>query len=282
MSSCIIFAATILSHEREFVLRRFMETFQTKFNSADLYVGINPNSIPNAESIIKEYNLNTQTVRVTQELYCESDASAYQAALRLLFDSKKQYDTYWFVHTKSGVNNHSDYLRDWYINNFLSRKTDIESFMIDNKVGSYGMLGLEYDPFKEYTETDVEIKLWEDDITDELPYTHSNFFYIHTIYAISKEPINIFFNLITDKWFETKLNRYYFEGVFPFLVSRTGYFPYLENQFSMTGKDLSHNQSLWVLTNRLENKYNNLLNKFKTSYHFNQLNPPYVNRNTQS
>jgi len=278
MSSCILFASTILNHEREFVLRRFLETFKTHFNTSDLYIGINPNSIFNTESIIEEYNLNTQTIRVKPELYSESDASAYQAALKLLYDSKKQYDTYWFVHTKSGVNSHSDYLREWYIDNFLSKKTTIESFMIDNDMGSYGMLGLEYDPNKIYAETDVEIKLWENDTTENLPYSHSNFFYIHTIYAISQKPISNFFNLITNKWFETKLDRYYFEGVFPFIVSRSGYFPYLENSISMTGQDLSHQQSQWLKTNNLEEKYINHLNKFKTNYSFHQLNPPYVNK----
>jgi hypothetical protein len=282
MSSCILFASTILNHEREFVLRRFLETFKTNFNTSDLYIGINPNSISNTESIIEEYNLNAQTIRVTPELYCESDASAYQAALRLLYDSKKQYDTYWFVHTKSGVNNHSDYLREWYIDNFLLNKNTIESFMIDNDMGSYGMLGLEYDPNKIYTETDVEIKLWENEITENLPYSHSNFFYIHTIYAISQKPINNFFNLITNKWFETKLDRYYFEGVFPFIVSRSGYFQYLENLISMTGQDLSHAQLDWLKTNNLEEKYTNHLNKFKTNYPFHQLNPPYVNSNSKS
>jgi hypothetical protein len=282
MSSCILFASTILNHEREFVLRRFLETFKTHFNTSDLYIGINPNSISNTESIIEEYNLNTQTIRVKPELYSESDASAYQAALKLLYDSKKQYDTYWFVHTKSGVNSHSDYLREWYIDNFLSKKTTIESFMIDNDMGSYGMLGLEYDPNKNYINTDVEIKLWENDITENLPYSNSNFFYIHTIYAISQKPINNFFNLITNKWFETKLDRYYFEGVFPFIVSRSGYFPYLENSISMTGQDLSHQQSQWLKTNNLEEKYINHLNKFKTNYSFHQLNPPYAYSYTKS
>jgi len=280
MSSCIIFAATILTQEREFVLRRFLETFQNHFPNTDLYIRINPGSVTNLEHIIAEYKLNAQTTRAQLELYSESDASAYQAALKLLYNSKKQYDVYWFVHTKSGVNNHSDYLREWYIDNFLLRKDTIESFIIDNKIGSYGMLGLEYDPNKQYGEEDVEIKLWDNNISEDLPCTHANFFYIHTIYAIAHDPINIFFKLITDKWFTSKLDRYYFEGAFPFLVSRSGNFPYLENSISANNKNLSDNQSIWVAYNKLESKYNHLLNQFKTNYQFHQLQPPYVNSNT--
>jgi hypothetical protein len=280
MSSCIIFATAIFSKEREFVLRHFLETFKNKFSDSDLYIGINPGSLNNIEDIISEYKLNTQTVRVDASLYNNSDASAYQAALKLLHDSNKQYDNYWFVHTKSGVNSHSDYLREWYINNFLSRRDYIEDFITNEDIGSYGILGLEYDPNKEYNEKDTQIKLWENEISEDLPYTHANFFYIHTIYVLSHGPIKNFFKLITNEWFESKLDRYYFEGIFPFIVSRSGYFPYLENGISMNETNLSNYQLDWVNSNKLDSKYNYLINTFKTNYKFHQLNPPYVSSNT--
>jgi hypothetical protein len=280
MSSCIIFAASIFSKDREFVLRQFLETFKSKFLDSDLYVGINPGSLDNIEDIINEYELNTQIAKVNESLYSRSDASAYQAALKLLRDSGKEYDNYWFVHTKSGVNSHSDYLREWYINNFLNKRNSIEDFISTEDVGSYGMLGLEYNLNVAYTDTDVEISLWKNDIIKELPYAHMDIFYIHSLYVITKKPINVFFDLISDTWFNTKLDRYYFEGVFPFIVSRSGYFPYIENGISMNGTDLISYQSQWLSNNNLESKYNYLLNKFKTNYTFNQLYPPYVNSNT--
>ena len=89
MSSCIIFAVAILSKDREFVLRRFLETFKLKFPDSDLYIGINPGSIDNIECIINEYSLNTQIAKVDVSLYNKSDASAYQAALKLLYNSGK-------------------------------------------------------------------------------------------------------------------------------------------------------------------------------------------------
>jgi hypothetical protein len=142
------------------------------------------------------------------------------------------------------------------------------------------MLGLEYDITRQYAEHDVEIDLWENIISDKLPCTHAYFFYIHTIYALTNKPMEVFFNLITDKWFNSKLDRYYFEGIFPFITSRAGYFPYLENIISMNGTNLQNHQLDWIKENQLENKYNHLLNKFKTNYNFYQLQPPYVNSNT--
>ena len=100
------------------------------------------------------------------------------------------------------------------------------------------------------------------------------------MYVINKKPMDVFFKLVTDTWFETKLDRYYFEGVFPFIVSRSGYFPYLENQYSCSCIDLQPYIERWILNNNLEN-YKKYTNIFKTNFLFEQLFPPYVNSNTK-
>jgi hypothetical protein len=116
--------------------------------------------LTNIEDIINSANLNVVYMdRVSELLYSESDASAYQTALNGLRKSKNTYDKYWFVHTKSGVNEHSTYLADWYIHNFLSNKQSVENIIDSNPgIGSYGMLGIEYDPDVEYKEINDEIK----------------------------------------------------------------------------------------------------------------------------
>ncbi|CAB4155290.1 hypothetical protein UFOVP1307_161 [uncultured Caudovirales phage] len=281
MKSCVIFACTIISEHRLIVLHDFLESFKQNFLESDFYIGINPISLPQVENIINESGLNVISInRCSELLYSQSDASAYQIALKSLYESKNSYENYWFIHTKSGVNEHSNYLRDWYIHNFLGNKNSIESFIINTPdIGSYGMLGLEYDESKNYSETDCEIDIFKNTLTVDLPNTHANFFYIHTMYVINKKPMDVFFKLVTNIWFETKLDRYYFEGVFPFIVSRSGYFPYLENQFSCTRVDLQPYINQWIMTNNLE-KYKNYTNIFKTTFTFHQLNPPYVNSNT--
>lgn len=281
MKSCIIFSCTILSENRLIVLQEFLQSFKNNFLDADIFIGINPGSLTAVDELINASGLNIISIRRCHEtLYSLSDASGYQVALQDLYASGRTYDNYWFIHTKGGVNDHSDYLRGWYINNFLGNRTSIESFMNnDIEIGSYGLLGMEFDYNRQYTETDCEIDLFKNTLTDQLPYTHANFFYIHTIYVISKKPIQTFFNLISDNWFNTKLDRYYFEGVFPFIVSRSGYFPYIENQFSCNGLDLHLGIEHWISENNLE-KYKKYTNIFKTNFKFHQLSPPYVNSNT--
>lgn len=281
MKSCIIFSCTIISETRIHVLHKFLQTFQTHFSDCDIFVGINPVSLDIIENVIQSYELNIKSIdRCPIELYSDSDASAYQIALKRLSESNNEYENYWFVHTKSGVNEHSNYLREWYIDNFLAKRLPIELFIntIDD-IGSYGMLGLEFDVNRNYEDTDCDIDLFKNTITDKLPYTHANIFYIHTLYVINKKPMKLFLNLISDKWFTTKLDRYYFEGVFPFIVSRSGYFPYIENRYSCSSSDLQTYIEQWIHTNNLE-KYKKYTNIFKTDYIFNQLHPPYVNSNT--
>lgn len=279
--TCIVFACTILTEDRLFVLKEFLNQFEKNFIDSDVYVGINPGSVPSVETVLKESNLNIVAVgRASSELYTLSDASAYQMALKFVKDSGRLYDTSWFIHTKGGVNSHSDYLRKWYIDNLLADRNYIETFLSENTgIGSYGLLGVEYDTNRVYSETDTEVPLFENKLSEELPYTHVNFFYIHTLYVIKGEVLNKFFSTITDKWFNSKLDRYYFEGVFPFIVSRSGYFPYISNRRSMNEVDLSQMHNSWISENNLL-PYSKYLDTYRTDYTFNQLSPPYANSNT--
>ena len=279
--SCIIFACTILTEHMLFVLKEFLDEFEKNFADSDIYVGINPGSIESVEILLNESNLNIVAVgRASSELYTLSDASAYQVALKLLKESGRIYDTGWFIHTKGGVNSHSSYLRKWYIDNLLADRNHIETFLSDNTdIGSYGLLGLEYNTNRSYSETDTQVPLFKNTLSEELPHTHVNFFYIHSLYVIRGEVLNKFFSLTTDEWFQSKLDRYYFEGVFPFIVSRSGYFPYISNRRSMNGVDLLNIHSSWISENNLLS-YRKYADMYRTDYNFHQLYPPYVSSNT--
>lgn len=279
--SCILFACTILSEDRLHVLTEFIEQFQSNFSDSDLFIGINPDSIPVVEELLLNSGLRIKAMsRVSEELYTESDASAYQLTLNLLKQSKIDYEYCWFIHTKGGVNSHSDYLRKWYMDNFLEHRSDIENFIRDlPEIGSYAMLGVEFDRYRTYSEQDELLPIFSKEITKDFPFPFIEYFYIHTLYLIKGNIVKNFFSIIPSEWFQTKLNRYYFEGVFPFLVSRTGYLPFLSNTRSMNGIDLKAIQSDWILDNN-PTSYSKILNIPTQDYHFHQLNPPYVSSNT--
>lgn len=280
MTSCILFACSIFDEKRIFILRNFLESFKNNFKDCTIYVGINPGCLQSIESIIAEYNLDTVIGYVPTKLYSFSDASAYQCALQLLKDSNKQYDYYWFIHTKGGVNTHSTYLHTWYIHNLINDRNNIESFLSKYEgIGSYGLLGMEWEKNKFYEQYDTDLDLFTN--TNSLPYTHAHFFYIHTLYVIKHIAIEKFFDLASIVWFNSKLDRYYFEGIFYLIVSRMGLFPYLANRTSNTGRDLYEFTAQWIRDNNLS-KYEKYLDLYTVNFDFNQLGPSDVISNTQS
>ena len=281
--SCIIFSCTILSKDRLFVLEEFLQEFENNFKDCDIYVGINPPSIADIEERLARTSLRIKGVkRAPQHLYTESDASGFQTALQLANASGMSYENCWFVHTKGGVNEHSNYLRKWYIVELLGNRKYVEGVLCSsNYIGSYGMLGLEFDKNKHYNETDTDIPIFTNKLTEALPYTHANFFYIHTLFVVKYEIVSKFLSLISEQWFITKLDRYYFEGIFPFIVSRLGYFPYIDNNRTMNGLSIDTLNREWIVENNLH-KLTDCLGKSAKDYYFNQLTPPYVTSNTQS
>lgn len=283
MKVCIVFACTCLSDDRLFVVKQFVDSFNKNFQDSDIYVGINYGSVLSVEAELDRLTANTKYTRVTDEaMYTRSDASAYQAALKLLVESNERYDNYWFLHTKGIVNTHSDYLRSWYIKHLIDNRQHVESIM-QTGVGSYGMLATFSDPWKQGNENyDIEIPLFSNDITDVFTCTKVPYFYIHSMYVIGRDPMDIFLDNITDRFFSTKLNMYFFEGAMPYIASRTGYFTYVDNMTSAhTSVDLRTYAQEWILQNKKEGlaEYLNLPYRL---YNFEQLTPPqlYATSNT--
>ena len=143
MKSCVIFSVSIFDKSKIHVLAEFLDMFKLKYFDCDFYIGINYNSISDVESIIESYNLNANIARLhNPDLYCGSDASAYQLALKYLKKSGKEYDLYWFAHTKGGVNERL-YERSMYLQMLYNNRTDIEQFFSDYKyIGSFGIRGV--------------------------------------------------------------------------------------------------------------------------------------------
>lgn len=273
MKSCVIFSCTVFSLDRIHVLNEFIDTFKNHFSDCDFYIGVNYGSIPEVEEVLRESKLNIKVGRVLDPMYyTESDAGAYQAALKLLWESNQRYDSYWFVHTKGAVNTYSDYLRYWYIENYLKNRIEVDE-IINKGVGSYGMLAVHTPPGHYNPFPDVEVPLFENVITSEFPFPKIEYFYIHTLYTIGRKPMDVFLDTITSGFFNTKLNRYYFEGVFPYLVCRTGHYPYINNIIDCNGVDLMPEIRRWISVNNLES-LNEHLSLPVRRYDFAQQSPP--------
>ncbi len=257
MKSCIVFAVSIFDKSRLYVLHEFLTTFKTYFSECDLYIGINYNSVTDVETIIDSYKLNVFSTRLTtSELYCNSDASAYQQALKLLKHSNNRYDLYWFAHTKGAVNDRP-LERSMYLSKLFKNRTYIESMFADREyLGSYALRGVSrsaaHHDWAIYNQ-DHEIGICSNHIDNDMQYTHVNWSYIETMYVLNKKSVETFLNITTDIFYDRKINEpCYFEVIFPWIVSRCGYFPYvLETDCFFGERNLNEISKEWIRNNNL-------------------------------
>ena len=61
-------------------------------------------------------------------------------------------------------------------------------------------------------------------------YTHVNWSYIETLYVLKKEAVDAWLDHLTEEFFVTKLDPWYFETVPSWIPSRCGYFPYVKRK----------------------------------------------------
>jgi len=95
MKKCIIFASHIPSPDKLFVGVELLNIFVKSFNEYDIYVGIN-NSCREWHDCIDKYSkyLNIFSETTPGHLLIDSDASAFQSALRLLKNTGNKYGIY--------------------------------------------------------------------------------------------------------------------------------------------------------------------------------------------
>lgn len=257
MKSCVVFAVSIFNREKLYVLTEFLDTFTEKFSNCDLYIGINYNSIPEVEKVIETYKLNLKAVRLQDSgLYCGSDASAYQIALKLLKAENKQYGIYWFAHTKGAVNDRP-FERNLYLTQLFKDREYIEGlFKQYPKLGSYALRGVSSgaggDKWFEFNH-DHDIEICSNKKYGDLQFTHVNWSYIETMYAVAGKPVETFLKITSENFYDTKIaDPCYFEIIFPWIVGRCGYFPYIKQDRCFWGtlniKDITQK---WIEENNL-------------------------------
>ena len=195
--------------------------------NSDLYVGINPSSLANEWiNIIRNSGINNKIIITPQHLVTNSDASAYQAALNLLKQSKKSYDLIWFFQTKSAYQQKSYNIFVDFLDNFISKPKEAREVFLKNKnIGSYSLYTVIHpkelnDVWSSYLKMQFK---W-------LPIMH-----LYTLFVLRGKPVHYFLNNCNKNFFEEPLlavggtNRYYFERDFYQIIYMLGYLPATKN-----------------------------------------------------
>jgi hypothetical protein len=257
--TCVIFAVSIFSKDRVYVLEEFLQHFKRNFQDAVFFVGINYGCLSEIEEILTNSGLNYKIRRLSNaDLYSGSDASAYQIALELCSEESVDYDTYWFVHTKGAVNNR-DFERNKYLSEMIDCRESIEFFLYNQKeIGSYGLRGVSRSAALHDWRTfnvDVSIPICSNENFESFVYSHVNWSYIETIFIMNKQSVEFFLSKVKvpqSNFFKEKLHACYFEIVFPWIASRMGFFPYIkERECFWREQDLKQLTFNWMVENNL-------------------------------
>src|SRR5690348_819586 len=95
MKSAVIFAMYLPT---QFRAELYVNAVKKYFPDCDVYIGLNTSFI-GAENYLNQRGFNN-VVHVDKKLEVTSDASAYQAALKLLKSKNIEYKNVYFMHTK--------------------------------------------------------------------------------------------------------------------------------------------------------------------------------------
>jgi hypothetical protein len=259
MKTCVVYAAYVPDSTKINVIREFFSVFKSQFTDADFYIGINPGSISSVNNVIKEYGLNCQFCYAQDNLNTNTDASAYQAALMLLKNTGIKYDTYWFGHTKGGANPREGERKMYIDEFFLKRKEIEETFKNYPMLGSWGIRGNSISAagvkWNEY-DVDCAFPICKNTKIPPFNYSHVNWSYVETLYALKGEPVEAFINALPIDFFTNKLNPWYFETVMPWVPSRCGYFPYVKIKRDLWNLcELTDITKEWINENNLKEVY---------------------------
>lgn len=272
MKTAVVFAASIFEPEKLFVVHEFFHMFSQNFADADFYVGLNYGSLEVQKDIIRSYIPNAQFIRLENEhVYCKMDTSATQTAFRLLRDGGESYDVVWFAHTKGGTNERGSGIRNMYFEEFFTQRESIEKMFVDYPhLGSWAIRAMSVSPCQmgsngnpptsyEYKDMRVDPPSCAPicDTTkkvDPFIYTHINWSYIETMFALKGAPVEAYAKSLGEEYFNTKLFTWYAENVIPWIPSRCGYFPYVKRKkcfWEDRNFELKNRQIDWINENNL-------------------------------
>ena len=227
MEHCIIFALYLPSIDKVHVIEEIFSYIRDKKKDAKIFIGIQGNSIPETEEILRNSDFNTvldyEFSRVPSHLTIDSDASAFIEALRLYSKSSMDFYRCYFIHTK-GITSGNDPLRKAMFDEIFDDATIYDRF-VDDKVGSYG-------PYITFIDVPGDIaKMSCFAKFNEKAFTHPamEYYYINTMYVIKGHLLRWFIKDVSPDFFNTHVDqisdRWMFERDFMHVADMMGYRP---------------------------------------------------------
>ena len=258
MNNIVIFALYLPSLDKKFVLDEIADYFCKYCPNAKIYVGIQGNSIPEAEDLLDgmKDRLSIKYKRVIPSMVINSDASAFLAGLEAYKnDGCPENDLCYFVHSKGITSNNDPLRKEMY--DLLFSDLGVKAFD-DPQVGSYG-------PYITFTDVLIDIKKLQcmGIFNANLKYKPMHYYYINTFFIVRGSIVKSFMETVSEKLFTTPIHlysdRWLFERDFSHIADMMGYLPsyqmyhgnYSTNYKTPTRDDFDKKLSLFKKVNGL-------------------------------
>jgi len=221
--NCILFALYLPNIKKKYAVVEIFEYFKTQQRNAQIFIGIQNNSIPETEEILRKLKgpLKIQVQRVSENMNIDSDASAFISALELYSKTGMNFEKCYFVHSK-GITSNNDNLRKFMYNEIFDDKS-INNFFKEEAIGSYG-------PFITFTDVEEDIQKMSSFLKFYPTFIETfpvmEYYYINTFYVIKNKYLKKFVESVDPVFFQTPIqtysDRYFFERDFPHIVDTFG------------------------------------------------------------
>lgn len=227
MKNCVLYGAWLNNNLLNDI---YLSTIIPRLSDCDFYVGFNHST---SESFKKDCLAKAPVVShatCPKHLEAMSDASAYQTALKVYKENKKeQYKNIFFVHNKGASHPHPNYIND-YLVKFLRNRQEAETILEQKEYGGYCLYGGICNDMSTY---------WNNLIKDTSKFSYDkpmDVMWWCTIYVIKAEIVDKYLENIDTNFFETKLDKYFFEASFPLICDKFGYLRYTKEYWDHPSK----------------------------------------------
>jgi hypothetical protein len=264
LKTCVLFAVGIGPNTKLIVLHEYLTMLKQNFADSKIYAGINLTANLNVEPMLDQSGLDLEFKRVTDpNFHVDSDASAYQLALKMMMESGEKYDVVWFVHTKGGFHERDD-IRQLYMENFFPRRKYIETkFEELEHLGVFGYRAGHYNWNNETNDKCLDISdrlirdIWDGKPTPTLPYSYCKYIIVETMFAMKADILYKFLEEYPE-FFDTHINRFPTGKWFielelcNIIPTRMGYYPVVFNDYDdYIHKNLQFTIDNWIEENKL-------------------------------
>jgi len=203
----------------------YLSFIRDYFSDCDVYIGVNSESDLVWVDIIESVLPEAQVALVDPSLSLNSDVPGFQSALKLLKDSKNEYENVYFMHSKgmSYPNDATWFIscRDYFMQFAEKRKEFDEIMEKDTSIGGIAHIARKFD--MKTSKHLEQIVSYMDNTKTAIQVIPQDTMWLLTHYVIKGNIVKWFLDASKEEFFTTNLqDRYFFEVCFPLIVDAYG------------------------------------------------------------